>query len=459
MASELHQNLNSLFIDQSLAAISEGQFQLLVEALGVQTLWRLQQESLEPTSPSLEVLLKWHRVALLTDRIQLIGFETMTARGMAALVKAHGLDLIANLVGGARSERDPGAKRRLAAMISGNAGHGAENGDSGSVAAAQAEPVDQHASDPRSAPHRFEQMAPPPGRQTRAVVEDGHEETTVAHAPNQARPQRTEAASSGGAPNGDRYRPTDQRSHGRQDSPQRRPGNVHQMPVRAEASNRHAPDDSAGGDRKPFDQQNVYSKGASGSSVRFQASEDKRGEGRFVVFVECAHINSDGSTYNWNDKLSLMLNTAETERAILVLMNKLPLARFSAHGFDKKKWMQILSQAPTGRYSGCKQVTAGDGQRKFLCNMSPIDQSKMLAVLQRAYAKMIDLPIDTAMSNLDAIAENYRLEYERTPELVEIVRRSTETSPGNGNGQGQRGQGGGSRNADQGAQRYGSHRG
>lgn len=432
MASDLLQNLNQLYIESQLSPLSEDQFDVLMESVGVQTLWRLCQEaSRDGVDASREALNKWHRIALMTCSMRLLGFEQVTARSTASLVKANGIDLIANIIGAARSNRDPTARRRLTTMIENAAGEPAP--------AAQ---------DDVPPPRQFEQQPPPPGRQTHQAFDAGDRgaaaDSQVA-TPRQGGYQRNERQQGG-------------RDYPRDDRQRHRPSNnVSNLPRRAEATNRPSQDD--GGDRPGFDQQNVYSKGSSGASVRFQSSEDKRTEGRFVVFVEFAHINQDGSTYNWNDKLSLMLNTSETERAILVLTNKLPIARFSAHGGDRKKWMQILSQAADGRYSGCKQITGGDGQRSFLCNMSPIDQSKMLAVLQRAYARMIELPLETAMKNLEAIAENYFLEFERTPDLVEQVRRNGQPRQ---NGGQQGGNNGGQRDRQhRGSQepRYGSHRG
>ncbi len=447
MSTELFEASNALFIAHRMSPLTDEQFQLLLDARGTSNLWRMiDQVQRENSDDALTGLSKWHHATRLTGSLRTLGFQDMTAIQTAGLLKAHGVDLISNLVSAARAGTDPHASHQLERLIY-------DGDDSAPVPSAN---QNGHAPQNQGAPlgnaPRFEQMPPPDGRSTAQAVDElaGHD--VPAGAPSrqpasdrrQNNPQYDQRF--------DRNRNNDQNNrYGRNDRPQQRQqpqprqeqGSV--TPLRR--SHDEDDHDDAGEQQGGFDQQNVYSKGSSGASVRFQNSEDQRNPGRTVVFVEFAHINGDGKTYNWDDKVTLMLNWFETEQVIGVIKGWLPSARFAMHGPTKRKWMQAAKQDPSTRYAGMIQIKGGDGDRSFLCNIAPQDQTRMLTPLVRAYAKMTGLRMDVALANLRDVCANYAAHAAQNPQ---------QEMGGDGNG-GRGGYQGGGQQRRQGG--YGSHRG
>ena len=434
--------LNHLFIAHRLGMLLEDQYEILVEARGVQSIW-VDIEAIEQSHDenALDRLRKWHQVARHTAILREMGVQ-MTGRQMSDLIKSKGYDLITNLISAARSGQDPGALHRLKELIYAPGPDSAADAGATNRSAPASEEGERN--------RRFEQLPPPPGRATTQAFDDHRDGDEIAGATHRAErsqaPHRQERPRS--AP-----RQYEQEPRGGYQSRERQ-SNVRPLRSSSASPRRDERDyDVAGGGESQviqFDQQNVYSKGPKGASVRFQNSEDRRTNGRFVVFVEMAHINSDGETYNWDDKLSIMLNTSETERVIAVMRGWIDSARFSMHGHDRRKWMAIRKQDPSTKYAGSIQITGGDGDRTFLCNIYPLDQTRMMGVLSRAYAKMMHLDLGTALANLESVAENYRINELANP-------------PSQGAGQGggryeRRNDRGNDRGGNR-EPRYGSHRG
>lgn len=206
--------------------------------------------------------------------------------------------------------------------------------------------------------------------------------------------------------------------------------------------------DAAGNRVWNDDKAEVFTKGNRGAGLRFSNSYDDRKEkGRHVVFVELAPIAGDGRSYQWKDrKITIMLNDAEVEQVILVLLGLMQMARFSAHGPDKKKWFQVQNQ-PEGNFQGRVQVQAGDGDPKnnILVNIFPQDVTRVTSVLLRGYKAMRNVSEEFAVMMLRSAARNYT--------LAAAVSKTDAGSGGGGGGQG--GYGGRS----EGARQYASARG
>jgi len=94
-----------------------------------------------------------------------------------------------------------------------------------------------------------------------------------------------------------------------------------------------------------------------------------------------------------------------------VLSGRLHTARFTAHGPDKKKWLQFANQPSDGPFAGRVQVTAGSGDPKgnILLNVFPQDITRVSAVLLRAYLAMRDVSESYATWLLGSAANNYKL--------------------------------------------------
>lgn len=420
MSTELFQAANALFIAHRMSPLTDEQFQLLLDARGSSNLWRMIEDvQRDQSEDALVGLGKWHQATRLTGSLRMLGFQDMTTIQTTGLLKTHGVDLISNLVSAARAGTDPHAKHQLDRLIY-NGDDNAPLPDTPQDGDRQ-EPVRTQGA-PLSNSPRFEQMPPPDGRSTSQAVDGLAGDDPPAGAP--ARSQPNDRRSGGGQQYDSRF----DRNRGQGQNNQRqyhddRPQQRQQQSRnddRGSVTPLRRPQDDARNEgdeqRSAFDQENVYSKGASGASVRFQNSEDQRNPGRYVVFVEFAHINSDGKTYNWNDKVALMLNMFETEQVIAVMKGWLPFARFAMHGPTKRKWMQVAKQDPNSRYAGSIQVKGGDGDRSFLCNISPQDQTRMLAPLQRAYEKMTGLKLSDSMDNLRDVAANYAAHAAQNPQ-------------------------------------------
>lgn len=159
------------------------------------------------------------------------------------------------------------------------------------------------------------------------------------------------------------------------------------------------------------DKVECFTKGKRGAALRFSnAVDDRRSTVRHIVFAELAPIAGNGQNYLWKEKkITIMLNDAEVEQVIMVLLGYLQMARFSAHGTDKKKWFQIQNQPHGGQLQGRVQVQAGDGQNSHILNIFPQDITRVVAVLLRGYKAMRNVSEEFACMMLRAAARNYAL--------------------------------------------------
>lgn len=448
MSTELFEASNALFIAHRMSPLTDEQFQLLLDARGTSNLWRMiEQVQRENSEDALTGLSKWHQATRLTGSLRTLGFQDMTAVQTTGLLKSHGVDLVSNLVSAARAGTDPHARHQLERLIY-------DGDDAAPVPPANQNGQAQQGRDnaPLGNSPRFEQMPPPDGRSTAQAVDSLAGGEMPAGSPNRQPTDRRP----GGSQYDQRFDRNRNNEQGNRFSRNDRPAPRHSAPerhdegsvtqLRRPQNEQYAED--GGEQQEGFDQQNVYSKGSSGASVRFQNSEDQRNPGRAVVFVEFAHINNDGRTYNWDDKVTLMLNWFETEQVIGVIKGWLPLARFSMHGPTKRKWMQVAKQDPNTKYAGLIQIKGGDGDRSFLCNIAPQDQTRMLTPLIRAYAKMTGLRMDVALANLRDVCANYAAHAAQNPQ---------QEMGGDGNRGGH--QGGGGQQRRQGGNSYASRRG
>ena len=66
--------------------------------------------------------------------------------------------------------------------------------------------------------------------------------------------------------------------------------------------------------------------------------------GVHVVSIDSAHALSAGAGYAWERKLVIQLTPEEMPAAMAVLMNLSPSARFSHHGADHSKFVELRRQ-------------------------------------------------------------------------------------------------------------------
>jgi len=178
-------------------------------------------------------------------------------------------------------------------------------------------------------------------------------------------------------------------------------------------------DDRGGEGQRTYDSASAFNRGNNGCAVRFQNAQDTRKADRVrhVVFVESAPINKQTrTTYHWERKITLMLNEHETEQAVMVMYGMLPSVRFTAHGKDKKGWMQIAQQDPNSQYAGCVQVQLGRGEGTLTTNIYPTQLSKIKTVVLRAYVQMMGFDsMDAALRHLHMSASSYAIYAEMNP--------------------------------------------
>jgi hypothetical protein len=307
-----------------------------------------------------------------------------------------------------------------------------------------------------------------PASSARAPIHDTPLPPPGASRPSQPAPARSMAPNGAGQGTAPIGRRPDQ-------APRPPQNNVAHLPTRADARSaaRHMDDDQPRNDfdddradDRPMgrqqtdasgnrvwndDKAEVFTKGGRGAGLRFSNSYDDRKEkGRHVVFVELAPIAADGRSYQWKDrKITIMLNDSEVEQVILVLLGLMQIARFSAHGNDKKKWFQVQNQ-PEGNFQGRVQVQAGDGDTKnnILVNIFPQDVTRVTAVLLRGYKAMRNVSEEFAVMMLRSAARNYT--------LAAAVAPTSGSGGGGGAGGGGQGAYGG---RSEGARQYSSARG
>lgn len=382
--------------------LSEEQFELLISNRGAQWIGRTLADADAGVAEPIEGLKKWASVARLTDGLGRLGLP-VDLRGAVQLVREHGHERVMSLLTNARKNQDPNHHKELARMVnaildSEEQGPPQEPPGRDAQAGSRAQPAQSR---------RLGQMPPPPGVVTRPAFDRQGE----------ARPRAGGATVSQFPAGGRRQREEETFEEGDAPPPARREARRDgQAPAGRDTRRDRGQDD-----RKPeYDSATAYNRGGKGCAVRFQNATDDRVEGRVrhVVFAESAPIDPNTrKTYQWeHKKVVLMLNEAETEQVLMVLYGLLDSARFTAHGKDKKGWMNISMQDPRDRYAGGVQVQMGRGDGTYTTNIFPTQLSPMRMVVLRAYQAMMRLDSqDAALRHLQLSARSYAVALEQNP--------------------------------------------
>lgn len=402
--AELFADFSQEMLNRGLTPLSEEQFQLLREHHRNHPRDWLEEKlgQLRDDDPeAIESVEKWASVAKLTTGLNLLQLP-VDLRGSIQLIREHGRERMMNLLTNARKGQDPSHKNELRKMVNAQL----DLHENGHPPAEPAAAPTERRQPPTGQSRPLGQMPPPPGTQSRRAYPRSVEGNGAAVV-RQAAPRHEERQVS-------RSRPPQDRSNVAQFDQERRqqrhrPADAYEP---ADARCSEGTDEGAEAPRT-YDSATAFNRGNKGCAVRFQNAQDTRKADRVrhVVFVESAPINPQTrTTYLWDQKVVLMLNQAETEQALLVMYGLLPSARFTAHGQDKKGWMQISTQDPDDRYAGCIQVQVGRGSGTLTTNIFPTQLTDIKAVVLRAYLQMFGFDsMDAALRHLHMSSSSYAL--------------------------------------------------
>lgn len=409
--------LQELFTETScangLTPLSAEQLDLLISEKGTAWIHAALARVRDGDRDALDTLDKWMKMVRLTTHMTRLRMPVDLGL-MTAIVKQHSYNLVSNLVRDANGSDDRVAKDHLDRLVRTALNvRDQKEGQGPSSAQPESRPPQQPPAPPRRPAH-MAQMPPPPGTRT-TVASTSSAPASRAAAPvamlDDARRRR------------DDNEVETQSYHDSRDDRDFEPSRTRDSQPVAQGKETV----------REYDQAEAYNRGRAGSAVRFQNARDTRKEyARHVVFFEMAAINGDGKTYDWSNKLVMMLNEFETEQALCVMYEFIDSVRFSAHGQDNKSWLQLMNQDKSTRYAGGVQVSAGGGRnRSMVCTIYPQQLTKIRMVLLRAYRAMMGIDSDqAAKTELAKAARNYAVYAEMNPPRDSEGQRRQQSSRG-----------------------------
>lgn len=403
---------------QGEAPLSEEQFQLLIGSRTEQWVSETLRGFDEGNPEQIESLKKWSQLARLTTGLGQLGLP-IDMRGSMQLVREHGLARVMSLLSNARKNQDPAHRKEIIKMVHAildTTERGGASNDAPSGSSQDRHPADRAEQQTPAQSRRLGQMPPPPGSMTQRAYSNSPDDDRRRFSESRDRPQ-SRRGPTGGSGTVAQF-PT----NGRRQTHDRDDGYGPSYDDHGQAY-----DSGRDSEQQEYDQAAAYNRGQNGCAVRFQNSLDKRKEpARPVVYVESAPIDpSSRSTYLWADKkITIMLNAFEAEQTLMVLYGMLDVARFTAHGADKKGWIQVAAQDPQSRYAGCVQVQMGRGQGTYTTNIFPTQLSPIRAVVLRAYMAMMRFDsMSDALHHLRLSAPSYAAYARANPPREEQGRR------------------------------------
>lgn len=415
---DLFERFTRSLCNQGEAPLSEEQFQLLIGSRTERWVSETLRGFDEGNPEQIESLKKWSQLARLTAGLGQLGLP-IDMRGSLQLVREHGHARVMSLLSNARKNQDPAHRKEIIRMVHAILDTSEREEAPSNTPRSSSEgrqPADRAGQQAPGQSRRLGQMPPPPGTVTQRAYSSSADDDRRRFSEPRDRQQSRRSSAGGGS-------------------------TVAQFPTNGRRQNRdrdddhgqsyddHGPAHDSGQDseQQEYDQAAAYNRGQNGCAVRFQNSLDKRKErARPVVYVESAPIDpSSRSTYLWADKkITIMLNTFETEQTLMVLYGMLDIARFTAHGADKKGWLQVAAQDPQSRYAGCVQVQMGRGQGTYTTNIFPTQLSPIRTVVLRAYMAMMRFDsMSAALHHLRLSASSYAAYAQANPPREEQGRR------------------------------------
>jgi len=140
------------------------------------------------------------------------------------------------------------------------------------------------------------------------------------------------------------------------------------------------------------------------AALTIEADVTQRGDP--TIRIESAKmLNRQERTYDWDSKIAFQLTPGELQHVTALFHGFIDHLKFSSHGPQKDKWLEIQRQ--TGQYAGTFKVAVGKGSEMHLVQITSIDIGNVASLFRRQCAMQMGESLASLKDALEVVAVAY----------------------------------------------------